>query len=156
MNTTAARILAIPPLAFTTIAVDFDVPIHLYSQGVHDGTCYDGPTPGALETLAEWMRTRPVAVFTARPLDLTWEWFDRHAPSFPVYPDHGLHREYWDELGTLLLTNRKIVAQHYVDDRALRYTPEGGWDVVRRQVAFLDQHYRELYTRRAREAEPCD
>lgn len=139
------RVLDIPNIAFTAIAVDYDVPIHRYSMGFNDGTCYDGPTEGALVALRDWMRVRPVAVFTARPLDMVWDWFNVHAPSFPTYVDHGLHRGWWDELGTLLLTNRKIIAQHYVDDRALRFTPEDGWDVVTRQVAFLDEV-----------AKPCD
>jgi hypothetical protein len=154
------RVLDIPPLALRTVAVDFDGVIHRYGQGIHDGTCYDVPMPGALESLRELSAVRPVAVLTARPLGLVWEWFDRHAPSFPLYPDHGLHREWWDQLGTLLLTNRKIVAQHYVDDRALRFAAgrdDDGeeWAATLRRIAGWDEYYRARYAALAAEAEPC-
>jgi len=151
--TSLARVLSIPPAALRAVAVDFDGVIHAYSRGIHDGTCYDGPMAGALEALAALMRVRPVAVMTSRPLDMVREWFDQHAPSFPLYTDHGLHREWWDQLGTLLLTNRKIVAQHYIDDRAIRFYD---WSETCEMIADWDAEYAKRYAQRAQEAEPCD
>lgn len=152
------RVLDIPDAALRTVAVDFDGVIHRYSRGIRDGTCYDDPMPGAIPAINELMRVRPVAVLTARPLGMVAEWFVVHAPAFPLYVDHGLHREWWSEPGTILVTNRKIVAQHYIDDRALRFhdAPEYGWDHMLAAVATFDEHYAARYAQRAKEAEPCN
>jgi len=89
-----------------TIAVDFDGVIHAYGAGWLDGTCYDLPVPGAkaaLETLhSSGFR---VVVFTTRQ-DLaavaTWLYF---------------YNIPYDEL-----TNKKVPALAYIDDRAVRFT----------------------------------
>lgn len=151
------RVLSIPPAALRTVAYDFDGVIHRYGRGIHDGTCYDVPMEGALLGLNTTMQTRPVAVMTARPLDMVRDWFNVHAPSFPTYVDHGLHREWWDEMGTILLTNRKIVAMHYVDDRAIRHYD---WTETLEMIGDWDAEYARRYALLAQmaamDAEPCD
>jgi hypothetical protein len=155
------RVLNVPALALRAVAVDFDGVIHAYRRGVQDGTCYDDPMPGALDAVRRMARSRPVAVMTARPIGLVAGWFDQHAPDIPLYLDPNLHREWWDELGTLLVTNRKIMAQHYIDDRAIRFgigrrAMAADWDDVPLVLAYWDHEYRERYARRATEAEPCE
>jgi len=152
-----ARVLNVPALALRAVAVDFDGVIHAYRRGIHDGTCYDEPMPGALDAIRDMARVRPVAVMTARPIGMVADWFDQHAPDIPLYLDPNLHREWWDELGTLLITNRKIVAQHYIDDRALRFTENvDGWDGTMRRIRAWDGHYRARYRQLAMEAGPCE
>lgn len=109
------------PIALTTVAIDFDGVIHKYSQGWHDGTCYDDPMDGALESVRELMGHRPVVVFTARPVVPVADWLAKHAPDIPLYVDTATALEYWDNPDVLLVTNRKVVAKHYIDDRAIRH-----------------------------------
>jgi hypothetical protein len=151
------RQLAIPDPALTAVAIDFDGVVHQYRRGWHDGTCYDGPMPGAIDALDDFRTRRPVAIVTARPIAMVADWFDVHAPHIPLYVDINLHREWWGELGTLLLTNRKIVAQHYIDDRALRFTAEtDGWPGMLNRVAVWDRNHRLMRAQLAQEAASCD
>lgn len=100
-----------------TIAVDFDGVIHAYSKGWHDGTIYDGPIPGALEGLRTLMQQDAVFIFTTRDLDQVASWlFDR---GFTVCIDWD--GPFWNERDLLLVTNRKLAATAYLDDRAVRF-----------------------------------
>lgn len=153
--------LAIPVLGLRTVALDFDGPIHRYSRGIADGTCYDPPVAGALDTIRDLYRVKPVVVMTARPVGPVGEWFDQYAPDIAQYLDPGMHRQWWDELGTILITNRKVVAQHYVDDRAVRFAAPSdasdadatmAWNGIRRAIAYYDGVYIQRHQARAQEA----
>lgn len=107
-----------------TIAVDFDGVIHRYSRGWHDGTIYDPPMPGAIDGLRALMARYAVYVHTTREAEQVMPWleglgFDAHCDDGPYSP------EFWDVRGQLLVTNRKLPAIAYLDDRAVRFT---GWD----------------------------
>jgi hypothetical protein len=102
-----------------TIAIDFDGVIHAYSQGWADGTIYDPPLPGALDGLRALMDRDSVFVFTTRDPEQVAPWLRRYG--FAARPDYDDERTFWDELGTLLVTNKKLAARFYIDDRALRF-----------------------------------
>ncbi len=88
-----------------TIAVDFDGVIHRYSQGFHDGTCYDEPMEGAMEGLKKLQaKGYEIVVFTARPIVPVMAWLEKHFDGEPMK-----------------VTNTKPVAIAYVDDRAIRF-----------------------------------
>lgn len=139
--------LNMPPLAFTTVSIDFDGVIHAYSRGWHDGTCYDEPMPGALDAIRGWLGVRPVAVMTARPVHMVADWLVGHLPGVPLIVDHGCTLDHWASLDGILITNRKIIAEHYIDDRALRFLPGAplGWGAMVRTVAWFDQYYRDRH-----------
>lgn len=100
-----------------TIAVDFDGVVHRYSRGWADGTIYDPPMPGALEGLRELMDAGPVFIHTTRDISDVAEWLiGRH---FNVRTGHD--GPFWNERGTLLVTNRKLAATAYLDDRGVRF-----------------------------------
>lgn len=136
---------SMPPAAFSTVAFDFDGVLHPYSKGWHDGTCYDPPAPEALDVVRQLMIIRPVAVMTARPIEPIGDWFDTHAPDIPYVLDQNMFFDHWGDRSTVLITNRKIVAAHYVDDRALRFAHIGGedywWDTLIPALAHLDDLY---------------
>lgn len=93
-----------------TLAIDFDGVIHRYSQGWADGTIYDEPMPGARDALAVLIdKGWRVVVLTSRASDAdkraeVMEWLDMHD-----IPYHDV-------------TNVKVAAMLYIDDRALRFT----------------------------------
>jgi hypothetical protein len=100
-----------------TLAIDFDGVIHAYSKGWQDGTIYDPPLPGALDGLRALMEQDAVFVFTTRDVGQVAEWLINHRFSCRT----GYDGTFWNERGVLLITNRKLAATVYVDDRALRF-----------------------------------
>lgn len=127
-----------------TLAVDFDGVIHQYSRGWQDGTIYDPPMPGAVNGLRVLMEHDSVFIHTTREPEQVMPWLE--ALGFDVTIDdrcgacdrlgHGGHPDcplckgsgllvFWDLRGQLLVTNRKLPAVAYLDDRAVRFT---AWD----------------------------
>jgi len=106
------------------IAIDFDGVIHMNSKGFHDGTVYDLPVEGAIESLKELSsKGFDIVLFTAkvkpdRPLvngktgsELVWEWLSKHKID-----------KYIKEV-----TCEKPRALCYIDDKAIEFKT---WDKV--------------------------
>lgn len=110
-----------------TVAVDFDGVIHLYSKGWHDGTIYDDPVPGALDGIRKIMSrdgmNQAVFIFTCRDIVQVAEWLSTKI-RVPIVVDDGLHR-FWGDRGSILVTNRKLPAMAYLDDRAVVFQEWG-------------------------------
>jgi hypothetical protein len=102
----------------STLAVDFDVPIHRYSRGWHDGTLYDPPTEGSLDAIADLMQHHAVFVHTVRDPEQVVPWLQqfglRATSEMPSGP-------FWSDRKRLLVTRTKLPALAYVDDRAVRH-----------------------------------
>lgn len=107
-----------------TIAVDFDGVIHAYSRGWQDGTIYDPPLPGALEALRTLMETYAVFIHTTRDAVSVATWIAERGFHTLIEVDGPTHlkREFWNEQGVLLVTDRKLPAVAYIDDRGIRFT----------------------------------
>ncbi|MFC8515514.1 hypothetical protein [Streptomyces sp. NPDC057257] len=109
-----------------TIAVDFDGVIHAYSKGWQDGTIYDPPMPGALEGLRVLMQQDAVFIFTSRSTEQVADWlFERGDFNVEWEPPGESIYEFWNDRHRILVTNRKLPATAYLDDRAVRFTD---WD----------------------------
>jgi hypothetical protein len=115
-----------------TIAFDFDGVIHGYSRGWQDGECYDPPVPGALDFLRECMETHNVFILTTRDVGQVGEYIRKHAPEIQLQVAAFYDSIFWNAQGILLITNRKLAAEFYIDDRAIRF--RGNWDVTRVQM----------------------
>jgi hypothetical protein len=109
-----------------TVAVDFDGVIHRYSKGWYDGTIYDEPMPGAIEGLKALQETYAVFVLTSRDPGRVAAWLiDRNVISvwYTDTPDaENQHPDFWNDQEMVLVTNRKLPAVAYIDDRAIRFT----------------------------------
>ncbi|MBY8341838.1 hypothetical protein JYK17_17560 [Streptomyces sp. KC 17012] len=109
-----------------TIAVDFDGVIHAYSRGWQDGTIYDPPMPGALEGLRALMARDAVFVFTSRSPEQVADWLFEHGEfNITWEPPGDAICEFWNDRDRILVTNRKLPATAYLDDRAVRFVD---WD----------------------------
>lgn len=108
-----------------TIAVDFDGVIHRYSRGWHDGTIYDPPMPGALDGLRQFMGLYAVYIQTSRSPRPVAEWLAGHGIEACVEEGIAAPMRFWTERDRLLVTNRKLPAIAYLDDRAVRFTSWG-------------------------------
>jgi hypothetical protein len=123
-----------------TIAIDFDGVIHRYSKGWHDGTIYDEPVRGALEYIKSLMdQGYCVYVLSTRnPRQIkrwldhyTWKWDsfskDDQLAFYGYKPEIvPFWKNIWDKPYALGITNRKLPAMAYIDDKAVRF--EGRWD----------------------------
>lgn len=114
-----------------TIALDFDGVIHTYWHGWHDGSIYDEPVPGALEALKYLLARYYVFIFTAREVSQVASWLRAHG--FQV-DDHDNGSPTWEVPDVLLVTNRKLAASIYVDDRGLRFW---SWQKAIPEIDFL-------------------
>lgn len=128
-----------------TVALDFDGVIHRYSRGWQGGKIYDPPMPGAIEAIQEIMEVEAVVVFTARTdLNAVRDWLsardiecitqDQWDAERPVREHQNA---FWNDRERVLITNRKPAARHYLDDRAVKFTPERGWDGAMKDMGLL-------------------
>lgn len=114
-----------------TIGVDFDGVVHKYSRGWQHGVIYDEPVEGSIEAVKETMAVEPVFIFTARDdLDAVAKWLsERGIPTITTHEWAALHQghpTFWGSNDVVLVTNRKLPARAYLDDRAVKFG-EGGW-----------------------------
>lgn len=130
-----------------TLAIDFDKVIHRYSKGWHDGTIYDPPMPGAVDGVRCLLEYDACFVHTTREPEQVVPWLEGHGlpatvddacptcnalghgaglTDCPLCHGSGL-MTFWNERGLLLVTQRKLPALAYLDDRAVRFT---AWDTA--------------------------
>lgn len=99
-----------------TIAIDFDGVIHGYRKGYHDGSIYDTPIKGSIKAIQKLQnRDYNVVILTARKekkdiADYIAKWADKRNITLKEIPK---------------ITNTKIPAFVYIDDRAMRF--RGNW-----------------------------
>ena len=91
-----------------TVAVDFDDTIRAED---------DSPIPGAIEGLKYLMRRYAVFIHTAKDPRSVIPWLE--GQGFNTDTDNG--EPTWDTKGVLLVTNRKLPAVAYLDNRAIRF-----------------------------------
>jgi hypothetical protein len=124
-----------------TIAIDFDGVIHRYSNGYKDGSIYDSPVPGAKEFILECMYDKgwAVVIFSTRDPCQIKNWIET-----VLFPDpHKDFRisvlsvglKFWNAKKNIGITNRKIAAHFYIDDRGLRF--EGSFEGLTEQLEVL-------------------
>lgn len=126
-----------------TVAVDFDGVVHRYSRGWLDGTIYDKPVSGAKISLGALMERYAVYIHTSRDPQTVAEWiyYEMGIPtqvSMKVPPDSE-PLEFWNEQGILLVTNRKLPAIAYIDDRAIFFE---NWGQALSDLAKFDPEIR--------------
>jgi len=109
-----------------TVAVDFDGVIHDYKRGWQDGSIYGDFMPGAVVALSRLMSNYAVFVHTTRNPGQVARWIeDRSGHAFECVTRASIlpwKRQFWNERGLLLVTNRKLPAVAYIDDRAIEFT----------------------------------
>ena len=110
------------------LALDFDGVIHKYSKGWQDGSIYDEPIPGAIAFIMEmmWKHQWSVFIMSTRDSYQIKEWFEKvifkpneEVPFKVTVIDSSVQR--WTEKCNLGITNRKLQATMYVDDRAITF-----------------------------------
>ena len=111
------------------LLIDFDRVVHKYTDGWKDGTIYDVPVDGAIDSIKKLQSQGwQIVIFTTRSKDgdsrnyKIQDWLESYG--FETLC-HGLI-DYVDNLpfskSKIVITNTKIPARAIIDDRAIRFT----------------------------------
>ncbi len=103
------------------ISVDFDGVIHSFSRGYVCPEIYDTPMPGAHEALQRLLKEYAVHILSARDAREVIKWCRRQFPDlkFALIPKSAPD---WQKEGVIGVTNTKLPAIAYIDDRGIRFT----------------------------------
>ncbi|WAL70175.1 hypothetical protein OU787_00910 [Kitasatospora sp. YST-16] len=115
------------------VGIDFDQTLVAHDDGWQDGRIYGKPVPGAIESLHALKKVRSVFIMTARPRRFhaaVAGWLREHS-GLETLVDEDPERAYWQG-DCLLVTNKKLGAAVYIDDRAIRFT--GDWTATLTQA----------------------
>lgn len=130
-----------------TISIDFDGVIHKYSKGWIGPEIYDDPVEGAHEALFELHKKFNIFILTCRAVPGIVQWMNTtfwqgKEPTFITVPmPEG--RIFWDgemigfdNQKIVAVTNKKISAKYYIDDRAIRFD---NWKGTMENLRFFEQ-----------------
>lgn len=105
-----------------TVAFDFDGVIHKYSKGWQDGSIYDEVNVDVLDIINTLMMNNiPCIIMSTRDPQQIKDWWNEQG--FDIKTKVlDFNTVFYNDCDYLGITNRKIAAQLYIDDRAYRYT----------------------------------
>lgn len=103
------------------IAFDFDGVIHKYSQGWKDGSIYDEYNPEVMDLILVLTKIDiPVFICSTRSPKQIKKWWDKQGFILKTEVIKSKY-QFWNKVGVIGITNIKLPAQVYVDDRAYKY-----------------------------------
>ena len=113
------------------IAFDFDGVIHKYSKGWQDGSIYDEANwEMVLLMISLSGMGYPVFILSTRDPEQIVAWWNEqgYIPKAKII-DYDV--TFYNSCEFIGITNRKLPAQLYIDDRAYRYTGQTAVDIAK-------------------------
>ena len=104
------------------VVFDFDGVIHKYTKGWLNGDIYDEPNEEVIKIIKTLMSNDiPCVIMSTRDPEQIKEWWNKQNIGIPakVLDFNVMFHNNCHYIG---ITNRKVVAQLYIDDRGYKYT----------------------------------
>ena len=108
------------------VAFDFDGVIHKYSKGWQDGSIYDEVNVDVLDIIATLqLHNISCVIMSTRDPQQIKDWWDKQWFSEGIQVKVlDFNTVFYNDCTCLGITNRKIAAQLYIDDRAYGYSKQ--------------------------------
>lgn len=119
------------------VAFDFDGVIHKYSKGWQDGSIYDEVNVDVLDIINTLMMNNiPCIIMSTRDPQQIKDWWDKQwfSRGIPVKV-LDFNTVFYNDCTCLGITNRKIAAQLYIDDRGYRYSKQNIDELLKDLIA---------------------
>lgn len=103
------------------VCFDFDGVIHKYSKGWYDGTIYDTYNKNILELIQVLNKIGiPIFICSTREPTQIINWWNQQGFFIDAIKVNE-EDTFWNDMKFIGVTNKKLPAQLYVDDRAYKY-----------------------------------